>query len=99
MGKYRTGSHSAFVYRNIVALLAILLPVVVSAQLFQPVNDDPFGVPVAFNPDSVKAQRISEITSNFQYKPDGKIIQDKGLQEHFHFDKEGRVVFYWRTRV
>ncbi|MCK6639062.1 MAG: hypothetical protein L6Q81_03175 [Bacteroidia bacterium] len=99
MGKYRTGSHSALVYRNIVALLAILLPVVVSAQLFQPVNDDPFGVPVAFNPDSVKAQRISEITSNFQYKPDGKIIQDKGLQEHFHFDKEGRVVFYWRTRV
>ncbi len=69
------------------------------AQLFVPVTDDPFNVSLRFSPDSVVKLRIRTITCAFQYKPDGRIIEDKGLREYYEFDLLGRVKFYWRTRL
>jgi hypothetical protein len=69
------------------------------AQLFLPVDDDPFGVPVKFNADSIRKLRIFSITANLQYKPDGKIIDDRGLKQYYEFDSVGRMSEYWRTRV
>ena len=70
-----------------------------SAQLFLPVNDDPFGVPILFNSDSVLKLKIQSVTCAYQYKPDGHIIDDKGIREYFGFDREGRINFYWKTRI
>lgn len=69
------------------------------AQLFLPVTDDALGVPIRFNADSVRKLKIHSVTSAYQYKPDGHIIDDKGLREYFEFDTAGRLSFYWRTRV
>jgi YD repeat-containing protein len=80
-------------------VLFILISLTGNAQLFVPVTDDPFGVPIKFSPDSVRNHKIHSITSAYQYKPDGHIIDDKGLREYFEFDKQGRLTYYWRTRV
>jgi hypothetical protein len=80
-------------------LLVFLLPFSSSAQLFLPVDDDPFGVPVRFNADSILRHRIRSITANLQYKPDERIISDKGLKEYYQFDSLGRIQMYWRNRV
>ncbi|GAB4144737.1 MAG: hypothetical protein Fur0041_19540 [Bacteroidia bacterium] len=77
----------------------ILCAATAHAQLFLPIDDDPFGVPVRFNSDSIRYHRIRSITSNIRYKPDNQIIQDKGLKEYYQFDSIGRIEFYWRTRV
>jgi hypothetical protein len=81
------------------AVSLIFLSKVSSAQLFVPVTDDPFAVPIKFSPDSIRNHKIHSITSAYQYKPDGRIIEDKGLREYFEFDQLGRLIFYWRTRV
>lgn len=69
------------------------------AQLILPVTDDPFGVPIRFDADSIAKLKIHTITNAYQYKPDGRIIDDKGLREYFEFDEQGRLFFYWKTRV
>ncbi|HEU4716530.1 MAG TPA: hypothetical protein VFU15_01800 [Bacteroidia bacterium] len=79
--------------------LFLLFPYSAFAQMFLPVDDDPFGVPVKFNPDSVRHHKIKSITCSLQYKPDEHIIEDKGLKEYYQFDSLGRMEFYWRTRV
>jgi hypothetical protein len=71
----------------------------VSAQLFLPVTDDPFGVPIRFNSDSVQKLKIHSVLSAYQYKPDGRIIDDKGIREYFEFDTRGRLAYYWKTRI
>lgn len=76
-----------------------LVPVLASAQLFLPVDDDPFGVPVKFNADSIARHKIKSITANLQYKPDERIISDKGLKEYYQFDSIGRIQLYWRNKV
>jgi hypothetical protein len=76
-----------------------LLPFAGLAQLYLPITDDPFGVPVKFNADSIRKHHILSITANLQYKPDEKKINDKGLKEFYRFDSLGRLDFYWRTRV
>lgn len=80
-------------------LLLFFLPLVSSAQLFLPIDDDPFGVPVRFNVDSVLHHKIKSITANIQYKPDEHIIADKGLKEYYQFDSLGRLQYYWRNKV
>lgn len=80
-------------------VLFILITTVCRAQLFVPVTDDPFAVPIRFSADSIRNHKIHSITSAYQYKPDGRIIDDKGLREYFEFDKVGRLTYYWRTRV
>ena len=80
-------------------LLPLLLPLLSAAQLFLPIDDDPFSVPVRFNADSIRNRRIVSITANLQYKPDEHKIEDKGLKEFYHFDTIGRLDLYWRTRV
>lgn len=85
--------------RNLVLFGFLILVNVVRAQLFVPVTDDPFAVPIKFSPDSVRNHKIHSITSAYQYKPDGRIIEDKGLREYFEFDRQGRLTYYWRTRV
>ncbi|MEO5643524.1 MAG: hypothetical protein ABIQ40_05695 [Bacteroidia bacterium] len=79
--------------------LILLLPVVASAQLFLPVDDDPFGVPVRFNADSIRFHKIKSVRTNLQYKPDGNIIIDKGLKEFYQFDSVGRMQLYWRNKI
>lgn len=83
----------------ITALCLILLPLLTPAQLFIPITDDPFGVPVKFNSDSIRKGKIESITANMQYKPDEKKIEDKGLREFYRFDSLGRLNEYYRTRV
>lgn len=80
-------------------VLFILITTMCRAQFFVPVTDDPFAVPIKFSADSVRQYKIHSITSAYQYKPDGRIIDDKGLREYFEFDKKGRITYYWRTRV
>lgn len=80
-------------------LLFFLSPLIASAQLFLPIDDDPFGVPVRFNADSIRKHKILSITANIQYKPDDHKIEDKGLKEYYEFDSVGRLSFYWRNRV
>lgn len=87
------------VLRRCFVVSFIFLSLVSKAQLFVPVTDDPFAVPIKFSPDSVRYHKIHSITSAYQYKPDGRIIEDKGLREYFEFDRQGRITFYWRTRV
>ncbi|MCU0435939.1 MAG: hypothetical protein MUC87_20950 [Bacteroidia bacterium] len=70
-----------------------------SAQLFIPVSDDPFGVPFAFNRDSVLANKIRFVNIALQYKPDQQLIEDKGLREYYQFDTLGNLTLYWRSRV
>ncbi|MFN8713675.1 MAG: hypothetical protein ACK5Z2_12570 [Bacteroidota bacterium] len=70
-----------------------------AAQLFIPVSDDPFGVPFAFNRDSVAANKIKFVNIALQYKPDQQVIDDKGLREHYQFDSLGNLSLYWRNRV
>lgn len=70
-----------------------------SAQLFLPVDDDPFGVPVRFNADSIHRYKIKSILANLQYKPDERIISDKGLKEYYQFDSIGRIKLYWRNKI
>lgn len=82
-----------------VFFLALQLPLLSLAQLFLPIDDDPFGVPVRFHADSIRKHKILSITANIQYKPDEKKIDDKGLKEFYRFDSIGRLDFYWRTRV
>ena len=77
----------------------IFFSIAASAQLFVPVTDDPFAVPIRFSADSVREHKIHTITSAYQYKPDNRIIEDKGLREYFEFDRQGRIIYYWRTRV
>jgi YD repeat-containing protein len=77
----------------------VLFPIISKAQFFVPVTDDPFAVPIRFSPDSVRNHKIHTITSAYQYKPDGRIIEDRGLREYFEFDRLGRLTYYWRTRV
>jgi hypothetical protein len=77
----------------------LLLPLFSAAQLFLPVSDDPFGVPIHFNKDSIVKQKIRTITASMQYKPDERKIDDKGLKEFYSFDSLGRLQEYWRTRV
>lgn len=84
---------------GIIVLFFILLTNGMHAQLFIPVTDDPFGVPIRFNADSVRKLKIQSVTSAYQYKPDGRIIQDQGINEYFEFDTQGRVKFYWKMRV
>lgn len=69
------------------------------AQLFLPVGDDPFSVPIAFNRDSVVAKKIRFIYAGIQYKPDQQQITDKGLREYYSFDSTGNLSLYWRTRI
>ncbi|MBI3510561.1 MAG: hypothetical protein HY064_07845 [Bacteroidetes bacterium] len=76
-----------------------LLPLFAAAQLFLPIDDDPFGVPVKFNADSIRIHRIFSITANLQYKPDGKIIDDRGLKQYYRFDSLGRLAEFWKTTV
>lgn len=85
--------------KKIFVVALLLFTSQVYAQLFVPVTDDPFAVPIRFNADSVGKHRIRSVTSAYQYKPDGRIIEDKGVREYFEFDREGRLSFYWRTRV
>ncbi|CAN5271533.1 hypothetical protein BH09BAC5_BH09BAC5_15810 [soil metagenome] len=82
-----------------VMILSCLLPLFAAAQLFLPVDDDPFSVPVKFNVDSISRYHIKSITANLQYKPDEHIISDKGLKEYYQFDSIGRIKMYWRNRV
>lgn len=70
-----------------------------AAQLFLPVSDDPFGVPVQFNRDSVKAAGIRYINVGLQYKPDQQVISDKGLREYYAFDSLGNLSLCWRSRI
>lgn len=82
------------------SLLCVLLSVLpLHSQLYIPVTDDPFGIPLRFNADSVRSLKIHSVTNAFQYKPDGRIIDDKGLHDHYQFDLQGRLTFYWRMRV
>ncbi len=76
-----------------------LLPLFSAAQLFLPIDDDPFAVPVKFNADSILHHRIRSIKTNIQYKPDEHIIDDKGLKEYYQFDSIGRIQLYWRNKV
>ena len=69
------------------------------AQLFLPIDDDPFGVPIHFDVDSIHHNKIKSITANLQYKPDEHIIDDKGLKEFYQFDSVGRLNYYWRNKV
>lgn len=85
--------------RSFFLLTILLLPLFSAAQLYLPISDDPFGVPVKFNADSISKRHIFSITANLQYKPDGHKIDDKGLKEFYRFDSLGRLDFYWRTRV
>jgi hypothetical protein len=80
-------------------LVLSLLPLFAAAQLFIPVDDDPFGVPIRFNADSIRKNKIKSITASLQYKPDEHKIDDKGLKEFYRFDSLGRISFYWRTKV
>ena len=82
-----------------VFLLILFVPLFSVAQLFLPVDDDPFAVPVRFNADSIRKHKILTITAGIQYKPDDRKIEDKGLKEFYQFDSIGRIRFYWRTRV
>ncbi len=84
--------------RNLLFVFLILTSTA-QAQFFVPVTDDPFAVPIKFSADSVHHYKIHSITSAYQYKPDGRIIDDKGLREYFEFDNQGRITYYWRTRV
>jgi hypothetical protein len=93
------GAISASAAKKIAVAVLLLITAQASAQLFVPVTDDPFAVPIRFSPDSVRNYKIRSITSAYQYKPDGRIIEDKGLREYFEFDRQGRLSFYWRTRV
>jgi hypothetical protein len=77
----------------------LLLPFCAAAQLFLPITDDVFGVPVKFNADSVRLHHIKTISASIRYKPDERKIDDKGLKEFYRFDSLGRISFYWRTRV
>jgi hypothetical protein len=88
-------------FRRLFFLLLPLffLPLYSSAQLFLPIDNDPFGVPIKFNPDSILHDKIKSITANLQYKPDEHIIDDKGLKEYYEFDSVGRLSYYWRNRV
>jgi hypothetical protein len=87
------------VLRGCFVVSFIFLTIISKAQLFVPVTDDPFAVPIRFSADSVRNLKIHSITSMYQYKPDGRIIEDKGLREYFEFDKLGRITYYWRTRL
>jgi len=72
---------------------------VAPAQFFLPVGDDPFAVPISFNAAGVMQNKVKSITATIQYKPDGKIIMDKGLREFYRFDSMGRLNYYWRTKI
>jgi hypothetical protein len=86
--------------RFIISLLLFFLTASsLPAQLLLPITDDPFGVPVKFNADSIRKHSVKTITANLQYKPDNRIIDDKGLKEFYEFDSLGRLAFYWRTRI
>lgn len=82
-----------------ILILTLYFPFAGKAQLFLPIDDDPFGVPIRFNADSIHHNKIKSITANLQYKPDEHIIDDKGLKEYYQFDSIGRISFYWRNRV
>lgn len=71
----------------------------ISAQLFRPIEQDPFGVTVQFDADSIRKYKIFSISTKIQNKQDGEVIVDKGLREHFQFDTLGRLQWYWRNRV
>lgn len=77
----------------------MLFGISLHAQLFLPVTDDPLGIPIRFNADSVRKLKIHSVFNAYQYKPDGRIIQDQGIREYFEFDTQGRMNFYWKTRV
>lgn len=95
----RRMSASRHFFCVVTALAAMMWGNVLHAQLFLPVTDDPFGVPIRFRSDSIVKLNIHSITSAYQYKPDGKKIDDKGLREYFEFDRQGRLTYYWRTRI
>lgn len=86
-------------YRIAMLFCVLLMSVAGNAQLFIPVADDPFGVPLKFNQDSVRARKIRTVTSGFQYKPDGRIIVDQGIHDGYEFDTLGRLKLYWKMRV
>ncbi len=86
------------IVRVIILSLCLFAPEL-RAQLFVYITDDPFGVPLRFNSDSIRARHIRTITTDYQYKPDNQIIQDRGVQEQFMFDTLGRLVRYMKTRI
>ncbi len=92
-------SPSLFFHRFFFLLTLFFLPLISFAQLFLPIDDDPFGVPIYFNADSIHRNKIKSITANLQYKPDEHIIDDKGLKDYYQFDSLGRLVYYWRNKV
>jgi hypothetical protein len=85
--------------RFLLFLIFCFLLKISPAQLFIPISDDPFGVTIRFNADSIRKNKIEGITASLQYKPDERKIEDKGLKEYYHFDSLGRLDEYWRTRV
>jgi hypothetical protein len=52
----------------------------ISAQLFRPIEQDPFGVTVQFDADSIRKYKIFSISTKIQNKQDGEVIVDKGLR-------------------
>ena len=53
----------------------------------------------AFNNDMVKKNKIKSIKSVFLSKPDGKMIEDKGLSGVFEFDSAGRLYSFYYTNI
>jgi YD repeat-containing protein len=85
---------------RLLCFLMVLVPAVqLRGQLFVFITDDPFGVPLQFNSDSVQQKHIRTINAAYQYKPDNQIIQDRGVQEEYQFDSLGRMTRYMRTRI
>lgn len=83
-------------------LLLLLLFCVAGLLHAQPVvqrTEDLFGVPIPFNPDFIRTEKIKTISAAITLKPDNKVIIDKGLSEGYNFDTLGRLTEYYRTRV
>lgn len=70
-----------------------------SAQILKITSDNTIQLPIYFNEDFIKDNKIKSITSDLAVKPDNKPIEDKGLINTTEFDSLGKVCKYLYTRI
>ena len=85
--------------RYIFFLCLIISGQLVCAQLLL---NNPSGISLTeptFNSKLIKENKIKSINAVFSSKPDGKVIDDKGLSASFYFDTIGRLFSFYATNI